>query len=237
MCRRIFWFGIALVIALVISGVGLKGYGKSAQAAEAATSTPPVAPEGYVVVEEDVLTVFVDAPGESFHKARESFLKKDFKTSAAEIRKSAAFLKLQAARAAGEGKKGLMASIDELEKLAKDVESGTVTSATMLDQAFAQAHHALAQHHYLKAIEYKAKGDSVMFGHALKAAVIHLEHGFAWAGQKLESATVALIKDVGLVSGKLIEGTGWISKEIGKIIEDVGAEIMKLGKIVEPKKQ
>jgi hypothetical protein len=237
MYRRIIGVVVVLMMAVVFCGIGLKGCEKKAQAAEAVKPALPQVPEGYVIVEEDVLTVFVDALGEHFHKARENFLKKDYRAAAEEIRKGAAFLKLQATRAASEGKKGLMASIDELEKLAKDVEQGTVTSATTLNHAFARAHHSLAQHHYLKAMEYKAKGAGSKVGHALKAAATHLEHGFAWPGHKLEAATVAVIKNTGLVVGKLIEGTGWISKEAGMLIEKIGVEIEKLGKMLEPTKK
>ena len=236
MYRRIFVSLAILTIACVFCGVGPKGCEKKAHAAEAAKPAP-TEPEGYVVVEEDVLTVFVDAPGEHFHKARQSFLKKDYKAAAEEIRKGAAFMKLQAARATNEGKKVLTVSIDELEKLAKDVEKGTVTSAATLNHTFARAHHALARHHYLKATEYKAKGAAKKLGHALKASAIHLEHGFAWAGHKLEAAAVAVIKDTGLVAGKLIEGGGWIGEEAGKIIEKIGVDIEKLGKMLEPTKK
>jgi len=236
MYRRIFMPLVVVTIACVFCGVGLKGCEKKAQAVEPAKPAP-TAPEGYVVVEEDVLTVFVDAPGEHFHKAQQSFIKKDYKAAAEEIRKGAAFMKLQAGRATAEGKKGLTESIDELEKLATDVEKGTVTSAVTLNHAFARAHHALAQHHYLKAMEYKAKGASTKLGHALKASAIHLEHGFSWAGHKMEAMTVSIIKDTGLVAGKLIEGSGWIGELAGKIIEKIGIEIEKLGRILEPTKK
>ena len=236
MYRRAIGKVIILMMAAVFFGVGLKGCEKKAQAVGAAKPAP-TAPEGYVVVEEDVPTAFVDAPGEHFHKARQSFIKKDYKAAAEEIRTSVAFMKLQAARANAEGKKLLTASIDELEKLAIDVEKGTVTSAATLNHAFARAHHALAKHHYLKAMEYKAKGATTKLGHALKASAIHLEHGFAWAGHELEAATVAVIKDTGLVAGKLIEGGGWIGKEAGDLIEKIGVEIEKLGKILEPTKK
>jgi len=229
MYRRIMEPVIVLVIAAVFCGIGLKGCEKKTQAAESAKLK---APEGYVLVEEDVLLHFVELPGEHFHKARENFLKKDTKAAAEEIRKGAAFLRLQAARATTEGKKGLVASVAELEKLANDVEKGTVTSAKTLDRTFARAHHALAKHHHLKAIEYKAKNDVRRTGHELKAAMVHLEHGFAWSGHELEAVSVKAIKDVGLLAGKLVEGTGWVAEEVGKAIEKIGQEIDKLGKLL-----
>jgi hypothetical protein len=229
MYRRTVGLAVALIIALVVSGVGLIGCKKSAQAAE---SAKPKTPEGYVLVEEDVLLQFVELPGEHFHKARQSFLTKDYKAAAEEIRRGEAFLRLQAARATTEGRKGLIASVAELERLANNVEKGTVTSAKTLDRAFAKAHHALAKHHYLKAIEYKAKNDVRRTGHSLKAAAVHLEHGFAWAGHELEAVSVRAIKDVGLLAGKLLEGTGWVAEEVGKAIEKIGQEIDKLGKVI-----
>lgn len=194
-------------------------------------------PQGWILVEEDILIVFVDEPGEHFHKAREFFLKKDTKAVAAEIREGAAFLKLEAGRATGDGKKALMASVNELEKLADGVEKGTVTSAKELDDAFARAEYALAEHHYRKAKESWAEKEAKNTGHDLKAAAYHLENAFAWAGHKLEAGTIAVIDGVRLVAGKLIEGVGWVVAEVGKVIDDIGKEIEKLGKVIEPKKK
>jgi len=239
MYRRTIGTVIILMMAVVFCGVGLKGCEKKAQAAETAqpATEAPKAPEGHVVVKENVLNAFVESPGEHFHKARQSFLKKDYEAAAEEIRKSAAFMKLEEARANAEGKKLLTTSIDELEKLATDVEKGTVTSAATLNHAFAKAHYALAKHHYLRAMEYKAKGAGTKLGHALKASALHLEHGFAWAGHEMDAGTVAVIKDTGLVAGKLIEGGGWVGKEAGGAVDKIGVEIEKLGKKLEPTKK
>ena len=241
MSHRTLGLAVAIVIALIISGTGLRGCKKSAQAEELGKEqtkpTAPETPQTWGDVEEDVWIDFVDQPGEKFHKARESFLKKDFKNAAAEIRKGAAFLKLEAARSTKEGKELLMSSVYELKKLAKDVDAGEVTSAKMLDEAFARAHHALARHHHIKATEYHAKGEMSKMGHALKAAATHLEHGLAWSGHKLEAGTVEVLKETGLVAGKLIEGTGWVASGVGKAIDEIGKEIAKLGRMVEPAKR
>jgi len=81
MYRRIIGAVLVLMMAVVFCGIGLKGCEKKAQAAEAVKPALPQVPEGYVIVEEDVLTVFVDAPGEHFHKTRENFLKKDYRAA------------------------------------------------------------------------------------------------------------------------------------------------------------
>ncbi len=207
-----------------------------AWAQETKQETTLKAPEGYVLVEEDVLIVFADAPGEHFHKARESFLKKDINSAADEIRKGAAFMKLEAGRGTKESKEELMASVRELEKLANEVKKGTVTSAKELDHSFARAHLALARHHYLKASESWAKKEAKKVGNDLKASTTHLEHALAWSGHELEAAGLAVTKDAVVVSKKLVEGTGWMAEETGKAIEAIGKEIEKLGKKLEPAK-
>ena len=75
-------------------------------------------------------------PASDFQKAHESFLKKDFKASAAEIRKGADFLKKEAGAAGDEGKKMLTASARELDKLADSVEKRTVKSDKNLKAHF-----------------------------------------------------------------------------------------------------
>ena len=67
-------------------------------------------------------------PASHFQKADELFLKKDLKTAASEIRKGARFLTRKAKGATKDSKEAINASVQELEKLAKDVETGGVTS-------------------------------------------------------------------------------------------------------------
>ncbi len=198
-------------------------------------ATPEV-PEGQVLVDEYIFVVFVDEPEHHLGRARESFLKRDMKAAAAEIHTATGFLKLQAARASGGTKKALHASIKELDELARDVEKGTVATADKLEQPFARALHALAEHHHQKASQSWAKRATKKTGHDLKATAHHLEHGFKWSGEKVEQGTHAVIKDTRLVAGKLVEGTGWATHEVGNGITAVGKEVQKLGKKIEPRR-
>ncbi|HJT22647.1 MAG TPA: hypothetical protein VJ746_19395 [Nitrospira sp.] len=219
-------FAIAAIVGITPAGAG-------------AESTPPTAPDGYILIEEEVWRVVDDEPQEHFKRAHESFVKKDLKAAAAHIRKSEAFLKLEAGRATEEGKKLMDESGHELAKLAEDVEHGAITSVKRLDQAFARAHQALAHHHHLKAKESWAKqaGQAAQkVGHDLQAAAVHFDQALIWAGHKSEAAGAKTIKDTRLLAGKLIEGTGWVSAEVGKGIENVGDEIEKFGKKVAPAK-
>jgi hypothetical protein len=242
MHNTVCWLSLALMITMAAvqvqaqtSQTHTKRHGTAA-AETTTTQVSPKAPEGWTVVEEDVVVVFADEPEEHFHKARENFLKKDARAAAAEIRTGVAFLKLEAGRATGEATAALTASIQELEKLAQGVEKGTVASAQELEQAFARADQALARQHYQQASESWARKESKKAGYELKAAATSIEQALAWAGRKLEAGTVAVIKDAGLVAGKLIEGTGWATDEVSKGIAAVGEELEKLGRLSEPAK-
>jgi hypothetical protein len=216
----------------IVSAVGITPLGIAA-----ASAAPPKAPDGYILVEEEVWRVVDDEPEEHFHRAHDSFLKRDLKAAAAHIRKSEAFLKLEAGRATEEGRKLMEASGHEFAKLAEEVEHGTITSVKRLDEAFARADQALAHHHHVKAKESWANqaGQAAhKVGHDLQAAAIHFDQGLVWAGHKAEAGAAKAIKDTRLLAGKLIEGTGWVPAEVGKGIEDVGEEIEKFGKKVEP---
>jgi hypothetical protein len=217
--------GLAIAVTIGMTPVGA-----------GAESTPPNAPEGYILVEEDVWLLVDDEPEEHFHRAHQAFVKKDLKKAAAHIRKGEAFLKLEAGRATAEGKKLMEESGHELAKLAEGVEHGAITSVKRLDEAFARAHQALAHHHHLKAKESWAKQAAHKVGQDLQAAAEHFDQGLTWTGHKAEAAGAKAIKDTRLLAGKLIKGADWVAAEVGKGIENVGEEIEKFGKKVVPTK-
>jgi hypothetical protein len=228
---RNFWLVVAL--AFIVDMVLLCP-------ANAETQTPQKPLGDSTLYEEDIWIVLIDEPEFHFQKAHEFFLKKDFKAAASEIRKGAAFLKLEAGRSTAEGRKTLMASASELGKLANDVEKGIVTSEGELKDAFTRADFALANHHNMTASEYWAKKDAKKTGYALKAAAQALEQAAEWSDHKLETTATDIIKVAREGAGKLIESTGWTPEEariLEKGIKDLGNEILKLGNDIEPKKK
>jgi hypothetical protein len=176
-------------------------------------------------------------PESDFQKAHEFFLKKEMKSAASEIRKGAEFLKKETENATQEGKKVLTASIQELEKLANDVEKGTVKSDKELKDAFARAENALARHHYLKASESWAKKETKSTGNSLKASAQYLEQAVKWSGHKLETGSSEAVKGAQAVAEKVIIGTKWVAEEVSKGIKDIGNEISKLGEKIKPEKK
>lgn len=212
------WF-IVITLILITSGA-------------LAATNPSGTPSKSQAVETERSTASTDVPGQHFQKAHEDFVKRDTKAAASEIRKGASFLTTEAEHGTGETKKALMVSARELERLADDVEKGTVTSAKKLDETFARADHALARHHLAKATNAWAKRENAKTGEALRSAGVYLEHGLEWTGGKVESGTKDVIHHSRVLAGKLIEGTGWVPAEVGKGLESVGNEIEKLGERV-----
>ena len=169
-------------------------------------------------------------------QARENFLKKDLKASAAAIRKGAAYLKSLGEQAQEKGKQTFLTSQKEMEILADRVEKGAVKSVKEIDRIFARASHALARYHYQIAKESWAMKETARTGQELEAAGAHLESAVKQVGGKVESSAGPVIQDTRLLAGKLLQGAGWVNAEVEKGIKDLGVEIEKLGKIVKETK-
>ncbi len=110
---------------------------KSTQAADSLPDN-----NDWIVTEEDVWIPILDELGQHLQAAYQSFLKQDKQAAATQIRDASTFLKQELNRASSEGKPRLEKSISDLEKLAREVESGKVTSIEQLYPVFVQAHNA-----------------------------------------------------------------------------------------------
>lgn len=175
-------------------------------------------------------------PDDSLKKAKESFLKKDYKTASVDIKKASEAIKLQANGASANAKEGLTASVNELDKLAADMEKGAVTSVKAVNDAFARADHAIARNHYVKAVEFSTKKNTKAAGMELKSASDALENGLTWTGMKIEKATNVTIQTSRTIAGKMIEGTAVRGEETNKSMNNLSTELDKLGKLVMPAK-
>lgn len=85
---------------------------------------------------------------ESHFTAAREHLQKDKMVAALDIRSAAAILKKEEMRATGTAKTEIEKSTQELEKLAQDVEKGTVSEARHLEQAFTKAREAHQHNHH-----------------------------------------------------------------------------------------
>ena len=171
---------------------------------------------------------------QNFQKAKQDYLQKKMSSAAEQIQKGAAYMKAEAAKASVKGKEALTASSRELEKLAADVKKGTVTSVKMIDESFARAYLALASDAHIKSVESWTRKETAKAGDALDSTTRYLEHGFAWAGQKVETSTKEAIKKSKDLSLRLKEKGSMVAVEVGKGLKDMGNEIEKFGKRISP---
>lgn len=198
------------------------------------TAKSPDVPPGHFLVHEELWDDLADEPGRHMDRARQAFLDVNAGEAASEMRKAAAHLKITAAQAALATRHALLRSAHELETLARRVEAGTVKSVTELDRAFARAAHALSHHHWVMAERSWAAQQSARAGRQLRAAADDLERAASRTGKALESATGTVVKDTRIISGKLVEGTGFVFDEIGKGILTFGKQVESVGKGIEP---
>lgn len=202
-----------------------------------ASADPPAAtqaPAGFVLVEEDQWFRLADEPDRHLGRAREAFLMTDARDAALELRKAAVHLRMAGSHAAERSKAGLIRSEHELEHLARRVEAGTVKSVEELDLASARALHALSDYQYVKAAEAWRKHEAHVAGEYLRASANNLDRAAARTGDTLKKATQVVVKDSRVISGKLIEGTGFVIDEVGAGFEAVGEQIQRVGERVVP---
>jgi hypothetical protein len=185
--------------------------------------------EGRVsLAEEEVLIVLADEASRHFHEARADLFRHENIGAATELLKGAAFLKLEANLSSGKDRETLMAAIRGLDVLAYDMEMGGVVYVADFDREFAQAEAALADHHLQKAGEAWGRHEAKNTGLHLKAAMISLENGWGWSGQKPVPATTTAIQETDKVVNKLVSGVGWTEAEAKAALDKAAAEVGKL---------
>ena len=206
--------------------------------AEAQTSTPqgprPHVPTGYLLIEEEQWDMLSDEPSRHLSRARDAFLIMDARTAAAEMRKAAVHVRVAAEHALDRSKRSLTHSEHELEQTAHRIETGMVKSVEDLDLVTARALHALANDQYAKASDAWRKRELKRSGQFLRSATNNLERAAARTDATMRAATAEVAKDSRVISGKLIEGTGFVMDEIGAGLETVGHQIEKVGSRVLP---
>jgi len=193
------------------------------------------APPGYVLVEEDQWHKLADEPDRHMGRAREAFLMQDARTAAAELRKAAVHVRIAAGHATERSKAALIRSEHELEHTARRVEDGTIKSVEELDLAFARALHALSDYQYIKAAEAWRKRETRQAGQYMRAAANNLERAAARTDATMRAATAVVVKDSRLISGRLVEGTGFVIDEVGAGIEAIGHQLERVGTAVLPR--
>ena len=195
----------------------------------------PEQPSVTITIDEDVLDAFVDEPCHHFERARDTFLAGDVRTAANELRTAEAFLTLEAARAAPQGKVLLNNSVEELRRLASAIQRDQIDSVDVLKRAFARAHYALAGHHCIKTahrccrpMTLKSKQETARAARDMSAATLNLKRGFNWGGETMDQETQEMLDAAKLSASKLTENTPDSQNQITRSIHSVHRKLESL---------
>ncbi len=187
-------------------------------------------PMGFIVVEEQVVTDMRVLPFELLQKSKNDFLNNNFGEASADISAAARILKSEAIRAdnAKRGKSLSDVSV-RLERVARDVKDRKIKSERELSSELSRAAYQTAAHHRILALEEWSKKEYNQAGHDLKAAAVASEHALQWSGKEIEIASKEAVSGARFVAGKLIQGAGWTTAEVGSAFEKLGKATEKLG--------
>lgn len=192
-------------------------------------------PATQIAIDEDILTAFVDEPCRNFEAARDSFVGGDNKQAAHNLRTASAFLRLEASRAAADGKVMLDASVRELQRLAVAIENDQIRTVEALQQAFARAHYALAGHHCIKSAHrccqpaaFENEHSTKHIGHDLNAAAAHLKRGAFWTGSEPDAELLSALNTAHLSAAQMIRTGEAQQDEVTRAIRSVRDRLEKI---------
>jgi hypothetical protein len=173
-----------------------------------------------------------DEPQRHFGAAAQAYARQDYRAAATELRKAAAFVRLESARSVGQAKQGLDAAEAHLERMARGLDQGAIKTGKDLNKAFAEADHALALAHRSQAAESWAHKAYEQAGYELKSAAQGLEAAADWTGAQATSAAMAGVSDARTVGDKLASGGVWAKDEVAKGFETLGSGLNHLGQSI-----
>jgi hypothetical protein len=167
---------------------------------------------------------------DAFRHARDAFESRRFDEASRDIRAGADVVRQEANKATGKEKDDLAAAEGDLKELASRVEKGSVKDVAELNREFARADNRLAAHYQKLASESWGSQNASRTGGALETASSYFKEATTWTGEKASEAA----DKARTVSGKLIQGAGWVPKEVGEAITGLGHGIQDLGRKIEP---
>ncbi len=196
----------------------------------ASTSNEPVAIE-----EDDWMLLTNTTPEQDFKSARESFVKRDWETSAAAVRRAGAYLAAEGARAKTASADALQRSSADLKDLADKIKAGSENNAHALDEKFAAAELALAAHYHDLANRAHATKNDVNAGKYIDRAADSLKAAASWSGEKLESGAADVAEAAKASGDALKDGGEWVVTKTGDLMTRLGASISSMGDALQAK--
>ncbi|RFA25368.1 hypothetical protein CAI21_19220 [Alkalilimnicola ehrlichii] len=183
------------------------------------------APDGYLVITEEMWLPVLAQPSLTLERARESFVRRDYDEAADDIAAAAAFLRIEAERVGRPAEEELGQVADRLEDLAERVRDEDVHDLNELGSLAAETNHALAERYHELAEAAEDEGESRHAGYYLRAAAHHLEHAFAWTGHEIDEGSRDAIDAVKDGADDVARGAEWTGDEARDLFSRMGDEV------------
>lgn len=167
---------------------------------------------------------------QAMDRAYDDFLAKKGQAAAGEIREAAAALRSKAGSASEKTRQVVDDAAQALDRLADDVEKGSIHSPEKLRATFAQANRALARVYSEAANRSWEHQQNERAGQYLKDASDQIDAAARWAGQKVQEGSQEVIRSGRELGDQLMRGTGEAVKDAASGLHDFGQYIENLGK-------
>lgn len=168
------------------------------------------APEGFVLVDEQVITLTANEPQNHFLRAHEYLAANDPKAAAAEVRIAAGYLDMQASRKGNADQQEVRTESNQLRQFANQLSQNAgqqnqqQAEQKELSQQFARADEVLAKHFQQEASNEINRKRPIMAGHDLDAAASALKASCVWSGEKCSKEVAQAIADARRLSDELL---------------------------------
>jgi len=171
------------------------------------------------IVTEEIFWLMPQEQEDHFEKAKDNHEQKEFKSAAAEIRKSTLYLDQEIAKAKeGDGKNSLITAKAQLASLGDRLERGDKVTPLELKEAFYQTNKALYRNYLYQQATVTSDYDfekNKVDAH-LDAALQRVKNAEKWSGKKLDKEGNEIIEEGKNMSQKIKEATKQDKKALVK---------------------
>lgn len=162
------------------------------------------APDGFVLIREEVVFLMADEPQNHFVRALQNLSQNDKQKAAAEVNIAAAYIDDISSRGQDQDKQSLTKSADKLRDLSKQIQDGSLNNPQQLHTEFAKANLALASHFQKTADKALGSNKEVKAGYQLRSAANAYQQALTWSNQSPNQQNTQIIQQTHQVAATLL---------------------------------
>jgi hypothetical protein len=148
----------------------------------------------------------VDLPRDKMNEVLKEIGKSDFREAGQELKKAVGAMQVAADTSLGEAiKTNILRSVVELSSRAEGLHSGGTVTAEEMTPMFSRALQALSAHHAALAEAHFQKGNNLLTGQDLRAAVLDVNQAVVWGNVKPTADETNRLNQAGRLAKNLID--------------------------------